>query len=73
MIRTVEANVDEHGNVRLLEPIPASTARSALVTILDERPAAHHAESALLSEVALGQDWDRPEEDQAWAYLQPAR
>ncbi len=73
MIRTVEAVIDEHGNVRLLEPILASTARRALVTILDERPAAHVAESALLSEVALSQDWNRPEEDQAWAHLQPAR
>ena len=29
-------------------------------------------DTALLSEVALG-DWNRPEEDEAWAHLQPAR
>jgi hypothetical protein len=73
MIRTVEAVIDEHGNVRLLEAVHPSEARRALVTILDERPAAHPAESALLSEAALAQDWDRPEEDEAWAHLQPAR
>ena len=73
MIRTVEAVIDENGNVRLLEPIHPAVARRALVTILDERPTAHLAESALLSEVALAQDWDRPEEDEAWAHLQPAR
>ena len=33
----------------------------------------HLAESAFLSEAALAQDWDRPEEDEAWAHLQPAR
>ena len=73
MIRTVEAVIDEQGNVRLLEPVHPAEARRALVTILDERPAAHPAESALLSEAALAQDWDRPEEDEAWAHLQPAR
>ncbi len=73
MIRTVEAIIDEHGNVRLLEPINSSTARRALVTILDERPATHPVESALLSEAVLAHDWNRPEEDEAWAHLQPAR
>ena len=28
---------------------------------------------ALLSEAALAEDWDRPEEDVAWSHLQPAR
>jgi len=27
-------------------------------------------EEALLSEAALAEDWNRPEEDAAWAYLQ---
>lgn len=27
-------------------------------------------ETALLSEAALAEDWLRPEEDEAWAYLQ---
>jgi hypothetical protein len=40
------------------------------VTILEEEPAA---ETALLSEAALSEDWNRLEEDAAWAYLQPAR
>lgn len=73
MIRTVEAVIDEDGNVRLLEPIHPSKARRALVTILDERPAASVSETALLSEAALAQDWNRPEEDEAWAHLQQMR
>ena len=72
MIRTLEAVIDEHGNVRL-EPVRLSRACRALVTILDERPPAQVAEGALLSETALAQDGDRPEEDEAWAHLQSAR
>jgi len=30
-------------------------------------------ELALLSEAALAEDWLRPEEDKAWAHLQPTR
>ena len=69
MIRTVEAIIDEEGRVSLLEPVHSSSARRALVTILDEDPVA---ETALLSEPALD-EWNRPEEDEAWAHLQPAR
>lgn len=29
------------------------------------------AETMFLSEPALAKDWDRPEEDEAWAHLQP--
>jgi hypothetical protein len=35
MIKTVEAVIDEHGNVRLLEPVRPGGVRRALVTILD--------------------------------------
>ena len=73
MIRTVEAVIDEDGNVRLLEAVHPSTARRALVTILEESPATHVSESALLSEEALAQDWNRPEEDEAWSHIQPER
>lgn len=73
MIRTVEAMIDEEGNVRLLEPVNLPAARRALVMILEEQPVAGMPESALLSEAALAEDWNRPEEDKAWAYLQQAR
>jgi hypothetical protein len=55
--------------VRLLEDVPVTGARRALVTILDEQPAVDPNETARLSEAALA-DWNRPEEDAAWAYLQ---
>lgn len=30
-------------------------------------------DTALLSEAALAEDWNRPEEDKAWAHLQQAQ
>ena len=40
------------------------------MTILEEGPLEQASESALLSEAALAEDWNRPEEDEAWSYLQ---
>jgi hypothetical protein len=68
-MKTVKAIIDEQGNVTLLEPVYPERARHALVTILDESAIP---ETALLSEAALGADWDRSEEDEAWSHLQLA-
>jgi hypothetical protein len=68
-MRTIEAVIDENGNVRLLEPVHLPSARRALLTILEDRPAAGTSDSALLSEAALAEDWNRPEEDEAWSHL----
>lgn len=73
MIQTIEAIIDQHGNLHLLEAVCLPAPRRALVTILEESPATAVAETALLSEVALAVDWNRPEEDEAWSYLQPAQ
>jgi hypothetical protein len=56
VIRTIEAVIDEGGNVRLLEPVQLPSARRALLTILEDRPVAEAAETALLSEAALAGD-----------------
>ena len=76
MNRTIEAEIDERGNARLLEPVQLPSARGALVTILDTSLDAVEGvsgDTARLSESALAQDWNRPEEDRAWAHLQPVR
>lgn len=73
MIRKIEAVVDERGTVRLKETVRLSAPRRAVVTIFDEDRAIEVDETALLSEPALAQDWNRPEEDAVWSYLQPAR
>ena len=73
MIQTVEAVIDEHGGIRLLEPVQIDRRHRALVTILDEEPAPSVDEATLLSERALAKDWSQPEEDDAWAHLQQVR
>ena len=70
MIKTIEAIIDEQGNVRLLEPVQLESARRALVTILEDAPIVSIEETALLSEPTLAKDWNRAEEDAAWSHLQ---
>lgn len=70
MFETFEAIIDERGNVRLLESVQLPKSRRALVTVLLDEPDSDAAETALLSEPALAEDWNRPEEDAAWSHLQ---
>ena len=64
---TIEAEVDEHGNIRPKEPVSLPPGSQLLITVLHGSPAS---ETARLSEAALAADWNRPEEDAAWADLQ---
>jgi len=73
VIQTVEAVIDANGQIRLLSPITVDAPRRALVTVLEEPAVVVPGEAALLAEAALAEDWLRPEEDAAWAYLQPAK
>ncbi len=73
MIRTIEATIDEQGNVKLLEAVSLSSVRRAFVTILEDEPVTSANETALLSEPALAKDWNRPEEEMAWSHLQQER
>ena len=68
MLITVEATIDEQGNVKLLEPVQLSKPERAFVIIFDEEY--NVSETALLSESALAEHWLRPEEDAAWEHLQ---
>ena len=52
----------------LLEPVQLPKPQRAFVTILSAE--SDMAETALLSEAALAEDWNRPEEGAAWAHLQ---
>jgi hypothetical protein len=70
MLQTVEAMIDETGNVRLPEPLHLSSVHRALVTILDETHPIAAPETAFLREPALGADWNRRGEDAAWSHLQ---
>ncbi|EIC20439.1 hypothetical protein [Thiorhodovibrio frisius] len=74
MLTTVEATIDEQGQVRLLRPVRTTGCRRALVTVLDEDFGLPNTKKTpnitLMSESALGEDWNRSEEDEAWAHLQ---
>lgn len=71
MLRTIEAIIEPDGRVRLLESVELSGTHRALVTLLEESADEASGDiTALLSEPALVEDWNRPEEDAAWAHLQ---
>jgi hypothetical protein len=71
VLRSIEVTVEKDGTVRLTKKVKLPAARRGILTILDEP--APVAETTLLSEPALAQDWDRPEEDEAWAHLQSGK
>ncbi len=69
MIHTVEAIINEKGEVHLTEPLKVKGIHRALLTILEELPV-DALETAFLSEKCLSTDWLRPEEEDAWSSLQ---
>lgn len=69
MLHTIEVEIDANGQVHPLEPLIRLPAGRALLTLLDEPTG----ETALLAEAALAEDWLKPEEDEAWAHLQPGK
>jgi hypothetical protein len=64
--KILEATIDQEGHVHLLTPLKLDRPAKAVVTIIPDDTD----ETALLSEPSLAEDWNRPEEDEAWSYLQ---
>ena len=71
VLHSIEVTVEKDGTVHLPKKVKLPARRRAILTILDEPMPV--AETALLSQPALAQDWDRPEEDRAWAHLQSGK
>lgn len=67
MLHTIQVEIDECGQVHPLAPAERVPAGRALLIVLE----ADTNETALLSEQALAAEWLSPEEDEAWAHLQP--
>jgi len=65
MFTTIEAEIDEKGQIRPKEPIVLTPGSRVLIVVLDP----DGLETPLLSEPALATDWQRPEEDAAWSHL----
>ena len=73
MVHSLKATVDDKGYIKLPEGFPIPPSRELTILIID--PALDESspsDTALLSEPALAKDWSRPEEDQAWQFLQQA-
>lgn len=68
MSTTIKAIVEKDGSLRLLEDIELRAGDQVLVTVHARKPGEN--DTALLSEAALAKDWERKEEDEAWAHLQ---
>ncbi|MCX8520328.1 MAG: hypothetical protein ORN28_02185 [Rhodoferax sp.] len=76
MMQTFETVLQPNGHLQFLD-MPATsplTPQRVLVTFTEAFVAADTAVcGATLSESALAQDWQRDEEDAAWAHLQSTR
>ncbi len=71
MLTTLEAVLLPGGELQFAEPVHLDTPQQVLVTFT--RPLDDAQCGALLSEMALAADWQRQEEDAAWAHLQPGK
>lgn len=69
MLHTIEVEIDKQGHIRPIEPAEKIPAGRALLTVLG--PASDDA--LQFAEKSLAEDWSRPEEDAAWAHLQPGK
>lgn len=70
MLTTIEVTIDKSGHLHSVESGQKIKPGRALLTWL-EPDIAH--EPALMAEAALAVDWLNPEEDAAWAHLQPGK
>jgi len=68
----VEAHVDDDGHLRVDVPTDLPKCHLKAVLVLDDvnHLESHSMETSLLSQHALAEDWERPEEDEAWKHLQ---
>ena len=66
MLKVVEATIDEKGTVTLLEPLQLPEPARAFVVLFSEE--LDVPDTTSLNGVSL---WNSPEEDAAWAHLQP--
>jgi hypothetical protein len=65
-LHTLKAEVRPDGTVHVFDPPTVNRPVPAIITFVSED---EDADAALLSEAALS-DWNRVEEDEAWAHLQ---
>ncbi len=69
MLHTIEVEIDANGHIHPVESVGRLPPGRALLTLLNSI----EDDAALMAESALAEDWLRPEEDAAWAHLQPGK
>ena len=74
MIKTLEAEIDTNGNVRLLQPVRLARKRRALLTVLEEEPkrlqsAAGHTNRELFDAINLAYADDSDETEKEFLRL----
>ena len=70
MLNTYKATIDQQGQLQLPHNLKLPCGSKVLITVLDEPSSPIANDEALLSESALSEDWNKPEEDEAWEFLQ---
>lgn len=69
MLNTYVAETEKQGNLQLPKGLRLPEGRWILITALDDASTPKANDEALLSESARREDWDNPEEDDAWDCL----
>jgi hypothetical protein len=69
MTRTIEVEIDDTGRVHPMDPNAPLPRGRALLTW----PTDPDHDMLLFSEASLAENWLGPEEDAAWAHLQPEK
>jgi hypothetical protein len=69
MIQTLEVEIDDKGGVRPVESSANLPQGRARLVWGDDADVSCY----LMSEASLAKDWLSPEEDEAWAHLQPGK
>ena len=67
-LTAIEAIIDPDGRVNTARPLPISHPTRVILTLVVED--GREPDLALASEAAWAKDWNREEEDEAWATLQ---
>jgi len=67
-LKAIEATVSPDGRIQTADPLPFTQPTKVILTVAIDQD--EDLDLALASEAALAKDWNREEEDQAWASLQ---
>lgn len=70
-MQSIQAVIEPNGQIRFPKDVRLTKPMKAIITFLGEESEMRFTE--LASEKSLAEDWNKPEEDQAWTHLQAAQ